>query len=96
MCMFCTSTDELPFNTRPMATVDVDAEGNLWFMSYINSNKNDEIKDDDKVQLIYAKGGDSHFLRVSGKAFISKTRKKQMSIGVGLRKPGLMEKEIRK
>ena len=76
MCMFCTKTDELPFNTRPMATADVDEEGNLWFMSNVNSNKNDEIKDDDKVQLIYAKGGDSHFLSVSGNAFIIKDQEK--------------------
>lgn len=75
-CMFCTKTNELPFNTRPMATVDVDEQGNLWFMSNVESNKNDEIKDDDQVQLIYAKGGDSHFLSVSGKAFILKDQAK--------------------
>ena len=75
-CMFCTNTEELPFNTRPMATVDVDEHGNLWFMSNIKSNKNDEIKDDQQVQLIYAKGGDSHFLSLSGKAFIIKDQAK--------------------
>lgn len=75
-CMFCTTTGELPFNTRPMATVDVDEQGNLWFLSNVESNKNDEIKDDDQVQLIYAKGGDSHFLSVSGKAFILKDQVK--------------------
>lgn len=69
-CMFCTEVENLPFKTRPMATLDIDDEGNLWFMSNINSNKNDEIKTDDQVQLIYSKGGDSHFLSVSGKAFI--------------------------
>ena len=75
-CMFCTNSGELPFNTRPMATVDVDEQGNLWFMSNVKSNKNDEIKDDDQVQLIYAKGGDSHFLNVIGKAFIVKDQGK--------------------
>ena len=63
-CMFCTNTSEFPFNTRPMATADIDEEGNIWFMSNVESNKNDEIKNDDHVQLIYAKGGDSHFLSV--------------------------------
>ena len=75
-CMFCTNTQELPFNTRPMATLDVDEQGNLWFMSNIKSNKNDEIKDDDQVQLIYAKGGDSHFLSLTGNAFIIKDQDK--------------------
>lgn len=67
-CMFCTKVTEIPFKTRPMATLDVDDDGNLWFMSGIDSNKNDEIKTDDQVQLIYAKGGNSHFLTISGKA----------------------------
>lgn len=75
-CMFCTQTNQIPFNTRPMATVEVDEEGNLWFMSNKESNKNEEIKEDDKVQLIYAKGGDSHFLSVAGKAQIVKDQSK--------------------
>ncbi|MEO6820308.1 MAG: pyridoxamine 5'-phosphate oxidase family protein [Ginsengibacter sp.] len=69
-CMFCTEVQNLPFKTRPMATLEVDDEGNLWFMSSKESNKNDEIKTDDQVQLIYAKTGDSEFLSVSGKANI--------------------------
>ena len=75
-CMFCTQNNQIPFNTRPMATVDVDEEGNLWFMSNRQSNKNEEIKEDEKVQLIYAKGGDSHFLSVAGKAQIVKDQAK--------------------
>ncbi len=75
-CMFCTKTSEIPFKTRPMATADVDDEGNIWFISNAESNKNDEIKDDDIIQLIYAKGGDSHFLSVSGKAAIIKDQEK--------------------
>lgn len=69
-CMFCTEVENLPFKTRPMATLEVDDEGNLWFMSSRESNKNDEIKSDDQVQLIYAKGGDNEFLSLSGKADI--------------------------
>lgn len=75
-CMFCTEVQNLPFKTRPMATLEVDDEGNLWFMSNKESNKNDEIKTDDRVQLIYAKGGDSEFLSLSGKANIIKDQAK--------------------
>jgi general stress protein 26 len=75
-CMFCTEVENLPFKARPMATLDVDDDGNLWFLSSIGSNKNDEIKTDDQVQLIYAKGGNSHFLSISGKAHITKDQKK--------------------
>lgn len=75
-CMFCTKVDNLPFKTRPMATADVDDEGNLWFFSSAASNKNDEIKNDELVQLIYAKNSDNHFLSVTGKAHIIKDRQK--------------------
>lgn len=69
-CMFCTEVQNLPFKTRPMATLEVDDEGNFWFFSSKESNKNDEIKTDDRVQLIYAKGGDSEFLSLNGNAHI--------------------------
>ena len=46
-CMFCTNVESIPFNTRPMATLQVDDEGNLWFFSETASGKNDEIKNDD-------------------------------------------------
>jgi general stress protein 26 len=75
-CMFCTKVKDLPFKSRPMASLDVDDDGNIWFMSNIESNKNDELKSDDEVQLIYAKGGDSHFLSISGRAEVSQDQNK--------------------
>ena len=75
-CMFCTNLDEQPFSTRPMSTRDVDDQGNIWFFSKKTSNKNEEIKQDDKVQLLYAKPGNSEFLSVYGEADIIKDRKK--------------------
>lgn len=41
-----------------------------------NSNKNEEIKTDGQVQLIYSKGGDSEFLSIYGKAQITKDQDK--------------------
>ena len=75
-CMFCTNLDEQPFSTRPMSTRDVDDQGNIWFFSKADSNKNLEIKQDDKVQLLYAKPGNSEFISVYGEADIIKDRKK--------------------
>lgn len=76
ICMFCTSTGKLPFKTRPMATQKVDDEGNFWFLSAEESDKNDELQNDSQVQLIYAKPGDSEFLSVIGTAQISKDKAK--------------------
>ncbi|MEO8961509.1 MAG: pyridoxamine 5'-phosphate oxidase family protein [Ginsengibacter sp.] len=75
-CMFCTNVAEMPFRTRPMATIEVDDAGNLWFFSNASSDKNDEIKNDDIVQLIYAKNSSSHFLTITGKAQLIKDKNK--------------------
>ena len=74
-CMFCTELSSRPIPTRPMALREVDDMGNLWFISSEESNKNDEIKDDNDVQLIFAKNSDAHFLSVYGKATIYRDRK---------------------
>ena len=75
-CMFCTGVDSLPFETRPMSTLEVDEQGNFWFFSGIDSNKNFEIMQDDQVQLIYAKPSSSQFMSVYGRAQISKSKQK--------------------
>lgn len=69
-CMFCTQVENVPFRTRPMATAEVDEHGDIWFFSNKESDKNDEIKDDQTVQLLYAKNSDSHFLTITGKTQI--------------------------
>lgn len=68
ICMFCTNVDKMPFNARPMSTQEVDEEGNIWFFSSRNSDKNAETKTDNRVQLLYAKISDSHYLSVYGHA----------------------------
>lgn len=74
-CMFCTKLDEAPFSTRPMGVQEVDEDGDLWFISAASSNKNDDIKQDDKVQLIFSNPGNAHFLSVYGEASIYKDKK---------------------
>ena len=75
-CMFCTRIEVMPFQTRPMATQEVDDEGNIWFISSSDSNKNVEIQDNDAVQLVYANASDSHFLSVYGHATILRDQAK--------------------
>ncbi|MDQ3048541.1 MAG: pyridoxamine 5'-phosphate oxidase family protein [Bacteroidota bacterium] len=76
ICMFCTSSDEHLFETRPMSTQLVDDNGDFWFFSESGSEKNKEVKEDDQVQLIYAHRNDSHYMSVCGTASISKDRNK--------------------
>lgn len=76
MCMFCTTSFELPFETRPMGTQQVDDKGDIWFISGADSNKNSEIEEDAEVQLIYSKVSSSEYMTVYGHASIIRNREK--------------------
>jgi general stress protein 26 len=70
ICMFTSSLSQLPLTARPMSTVDVDAEGNIWFISMRSSAKNREINADERVQLFYASRNSNEYLSVFGDASI--------------------------
>jgi len=57
--------------TRPMAVQEVDDAGNFWFLSSNDSNKNQEIQQDDQVQLLFQGSAYSDFLSIIGTATIS-------------------------
>ncbi len=74
VCMFCTELTQIPLNTRPMSLRETDMEGNLWFISSSDSNKNFEISEDNRVQLLFMNNSDSEYLSVFGKAYIYKDK----------------------
>ena len=53
-----------------MSLQECDKEGNLWFISSADSNKNFEIGNDNRVQLFFMNNGSSEYLNVYGEAFI--------------------------
>jgi general stress protein 26 len=63
-------------HTRPMGTQQVDDQGNFWFFSANDSDKNSEIMEDDQVQLFYSNTSNSEFMTVYGHASISRDRNK--------------------
>ncbi len=69
ICLFCTNlkTDD-GATCRPMGTQGVDEQGNIWFFSAINSDKNREITQDKHVQLFYSHPGKSSYVVVNGEA----------------------------
>lgn len=76
-CFFCTSRSVGDSSgARPMAVRKVDDEGNLWFLSPIDSHKNDEIKLDSRVRLYFQASPHSDFLELNGHAVISQDRAK--------------------
>lgn len=70
ICMFCTKLNTPLIATRPMTMTTVDEDGKLWFLSSTDSNKNMEINEDDKVQLLFADPGNAQFLSIYGEADI--------------------------
>ncbi|WP_207422463.1 pyridoxamine 5'-phosphate oxidase family protein [Desertivirga brevis] len=76
-CFFCSDIKTgLPFSTRPMAAQKVDADGNIWFLSSNDSNKNAEINLDPYVQALFQGSKHSAFLSVYGISEISEDRSK--------------------
>ena len=76
ICMFVTDLSTQPLMGRPMATQEVDDEGNIWFMSDRNSDKNREIEKDPQVQLFYSHTGNYEYLSIYGNAEIVNDRSK--------------------
>ena len=71
VCLFCTNlkTDD-GAETRPMSAINVCDQGNIWFFSEKNSEKNQSIEADDKVQLFFSHPGKNRYLIVNGEAEI--------------------------
>lgn len=76
ICMFVTDLSSLPLSGRPMATQEVDEQGNIWFMSDRNSDKNKHIEDDEQVQLFYSHTNNYEYLSIFGRAEIVNDRSK--------------------
>ena len=70
--IFVTELTKTPLQSRPMSIQDIDDEGNLWFISSANSNKNFEILKDNQVQLFFANNASSQYISIYGAASIYK------------------------
>lgn len=72
-CFFCTDIEQgHPFSTRPMAAEKIDDEGNFWFLSASDSNKNLEVKEEPVAQLLFQGSAHSDFMSLYGKVEISR------------------------
>jgi general stress protein 26 len=66
VCMFTTIDNEGTVTTRPMTTIDIDDEGNLWFFT---NDFGENILDnsyDNSAYLIYSHPGANTYLCVKG------------------------------
>lgn len=71
VCLFCTDLKTDDGSTcRPMSAIKVCDQGNIWFFSEKNSEKNQAITADKKVQLFFSHPAKSSYLVVNGEAEI--------------------------
>jgi len=71
VCLFCTNLKTDDGSTcRPMSAIKVCDEGNIWFFSEKNSDKNIAIETSKNVQLFFSHPGKSSYLVVNGEAII--------------------------
>lgn len=76
-CFFCTARSTGGSDgARPMAVLQVDESGNLWFLSAIDSHKNAELALDSAVKLYFQGSPHSDFLQLDGEASVSQDKTK--------------------
>ena len=75
-CFFCTSLDNGEVDARPMNVLQVDEQGNLWFLSSSDSHKNAELQQDSHVRLFFQGSPHSEFLQLEGRATVSRDKAK--------------------
>lgn len=81
ICLFCSNLKTDNGSTcRPMGAQKVCEQGNIWFFSEVNSDKNREIKQDKHVQLFFSHPSKSSYLVVNGEAevIIDKNKKDEL------------------
>ena len=69
VCMFTTNNQEND-HTRPMATIDVEENGTLWFYTDVRSVKVAEVEGENTVHLVYAHPGKESYIDVWGTASV--------------------------
>jgi general stress protein 26 len=73
VCMFITNTTENE-HTRPMATIETEDNGTLWFFTDIRSIKVEEVAEKNTVHLVYAHPGKESYLDFWGNASVVKDK----------------------
>jgi general stress protein 26 len=68
VCMFITNSSADTERTRPMATIETEDNGTLWFYTDLRSIKVEDVAQQNTVHLVYAHPGKESYLNVWGTA----------------------------
>jgi general stress protein 26 len=68
IAMLTTVDDDGDLRSRPMATLEVEDDGDLWFFTRIDSPKVEETEREHRVNVAYAAPSANRYVSVSGRA----------------------------
>lgn len=71
---FCTTGPDGSLDARPMNVLEVDQQGNLWFLSASDSHKNEELEANPNVRMFFQGSPHSEFLHLEGVATVSRDK----------------------
>jgi general stress protein 26 len=74
--MMTTVTPDGALRSRPMATLQVDDDGQLWFFTADDSGKSTDIAEEHAVNISYAEPKDQRYISVSGNATVERSPEK--------------------
>ena len=85
--MMTTEEEDGTLRSRPMSTMQMDAAGNLWFFTGLDSPKVEEALQHRQVNLSYARPDKQDYLSVSGIAEVVRDKEKMRSLWTPWIKP---------
>lgn len=74
--MLTTRSGEGRLVSRPIATRQKDFDGDLWFLTAMNSKKVHELLADPRVNVAYVDEGDAQYVSIDGRATIVRDQQK--------------------
>jgi general stress protein 26 len=78
--MMTTARADGTLHSRPMATQQIEFDGDLWFFTGKASTKVKEIRNDQHVNLSYADPDSNHYVSIAGRASVVRDRAKVKAI----------------
>lgn len=76
IAMLTTLEQDGDFHTRPMATHAMDPDGSMWFFTYDNSHKVEEVRQDHRVSVAFSAPDDEVYVTTTGTAEVVKDQAK--------------------
>ncbi|MDB5798598.1 MAG: Pyridoxamine 5-phosphate oxidase-related, FMN-binding protein [Paucimonas sp.] len=85
--MLTTAEEDGTLRSRPMSTMQMDAEGNLWFFTSVSSGKVDEAMSQRHVAVNYARADKQDYVSISGTASVVRDKSKMQALWTPWIKP---------